>query len=100
MSGGPLDQEYEIKEIIFHWGNTNFHGSEHLLDGKRFESVKCLLTAHLNIFSFPLEMQVVHMNGDDTGKNSNKDFLIIPKGLCFLHFIYICILEIIYLNFS
>ena len=39
MSGGPLDQEYEIKELTFHWGNTNSRGSEHLLDGKRCESV-------------------------------------------------------------
>ena len=39
MSGGPLGLEYQIKELIFHWGTSNIHGSEHLLDGKRSDIV-------------------------------------------------------------
>lgn len=49
MSGGPLDQEYDIAQLHFHWGATNIRGSEHLLNGK----------------SFPLEMHIVHTKGDD-----------------------------------
>ena len=35
ISGGPLDQEYKVKQLHFHWGSNNLRGSEHLLNGKR-----------------------------------------------------------------
>jgi len=49
ISGGPLPvgSTFTVKYLHFHWGKTNFRGSEHLLNGK----------------SFPLEMHIVHANG-------------------------------------
>jgi len=49
ISGGPLDQTYDVAQLHFHWGSSDVRGSEHLLNGK----------------SFPLEMHIVHTNGDD-----------------------------------
>jgi len=44
LSGGPLDGDYQILQLHFHWGADDSKGSEHTLDGKQF----------------PLEMHIVH----------------------------------------
>merc|ERR1711892_552275 len=44
LSGGPLDGDYQILQLHYHWGADDSKGSEHTLDGKQF----------------PLEMHIVH----------------------------------------
>lgn len=36
VSGGPLRSPYIIDNIHWHWGENNFHGSEHALNGKQY----------------------------------------------------------------
>lgn len=36
LSGGPLEDEYELLQFHAHWGATDDHGSEHTLDGKAY----------------------------------------------------------------
>ena len=35
LTGGPLEGEYKILQLHFHWGATDTLGSEHTLDGER-----------------------------------------------------------------
>ena len=54
MSGGPLDQEYDIAQLHFHWGSHNIRGSEHLLNGKRSNiALECLPFLSMEYFQFP-----------------------------------------------
>ena len=44
---GPYgDEEYQFKQLHFHWGSIDSKGSEHTINGKRF----------------PMEMHMVHVN--------------------------------------
>lgn len=61
INGGPLEDEYELAEIRFHWGRCNVRGSEHTINGK----------------AFPMEIQFIHWNSakyqnveDATGKEN------------------------------
>ncbi|CRL05832.1 CLUMA_CG018859, isoform A [Clunio marinus] len=38
VTGGPLRGEYIIENAHWHWGENDFAGSEHLLDGRRFSA--------------------------------------------------------------
>ncbi|XP_015438049.1 PREDICTED: carbonic anhydrase 2-like [Dufourea novaeangliae] len=42
----PVNQEYEVDHLHFHWGAKNNRGSEHILNGVRY----------------PMEMHIVHRN--------------------------------------
>lgn len=67
--GGPLDNEYEIEGLHFHWGDKNNRGSEHTLNDMRL----------------PLEMHIIHRNK----KYRNlAEALQHPDGLCVLAFFY------------
>ena len=35
LSGGPLDGDYQILQLHFHWGSDDTKGSEHTLNGNR-----------------------------------------------------------------
>ena len=35
LSGGPLEGEYKILQLHFHWGSDDSRGSEHTLNGER-----------------------------------------------------------------
>ena len=37
LSGGPLEGDYQILQLHFHWGSDDTKGSEHTLDGQRYE---------------------------------------------------------------
>merc|ERR1719412_783754 len=45
LSGGPLEGEYKILQLHFHWGSDDSRGSEHTLQGE----------------SFPIELHIVHV---------------------------------------
>ena len=51
LSGGPLDSEYKVLQLHFHWGSDNTKGSEHFYDGK----------------AFPMEVHIVHYKADYEG---------------------------------
>lgn len=73
--GGPLDNEYEIEGLHFHWGDKNNRGSEHTLNDMRL----------------PLEMHIIHRNK----KYRNlAEALQHPDGLCVLAFFY----QVIYVS--
>merc|ERR1711913_144325 len=38
LTGGPLDGEYKILQLHFHWGSNDSVGSEHTLQGERSAS--------------------------------------------------------------
>jgi len=48
ITGGPLAYMYQFQEIIFHWGEKGFPGSEHTV----------------NEYSFPAEIQLYGFNSD------------------------------------
>ncbi len=35
--GGGLPEPYEFVGLHFHWGSGPYRGSEHVIDGKRYE---------------------------------------------------------------
>ncbi|XP_048268707.1 putative carbonic anhydrase 3 [Bombus terrestris] len=37
LSGGPYEGNYVFAQIHFHWGENEMKGSEHSVDGARFE---------------------------------------------------------------
>lgn len=38
MSGGGLDGTYSALQFHFHWGSSDMLGSEHSIDGERYEA--------------------------------------------------------------
>ena len=51
ISGGPLDGSYTLNQFHLHWGSQRDQGSEHTIDGHRFDY--CILShadlCHLNL---------------------------------------------------
>lgn len=37
LSGGPYEGNYTFAQVHFHWGENEMKGSEHTVDGARFE---------------------------------------------------------------
>ena len=73
LSGGPLDDKYNILQIHFHWGNDSTRGSEHTYDNTKF----------------PLEMHIVHVK-EGLGLNSSTSdfFLNFIDGLAVTGFMF------------
>ena len=38
LTGGPVSGKYRFHEFHFHWGKTDGHGSEHIVNGKSFSA--------------------------------------------------------------
>lgn len=66
LTGGPLDGEYKILQLHFHWGSNNSVGSEHTLQGERF----------------PIELHIVHV------KKGVADPLNTTRGLAVTGFFF------------
>jgi len=66
LSGGPLNGEYHILQLHFHWGSDDTKGSEHTLDGNMF----------------PMEMHIVHK------KVGEPNFLSTEGGLAVTGFFF------------
>jgi len=71
LSGGPLSEDYQIRQLHFHWGKTNNRGSEHTYDGR----------------AFPLEMHIVHIKSSLKDVEGNP-FLDIIDGLAVTGFVF------------
>ncbi|KAK3602220.1 hypothetical protein CHS0354_039967 [Potamilus streckersoni] len=41
ITGGGLNDVYVAQQIHFHWGKTNYRGSEHNIDGRYFPMELC-----------------------------------------------------------
>jgi len=66
LTGGPLEGEYQILQLHFHWGSNDSLGSEHTLQGE----------------SFPIELHIVHV------KKGVADPLNTPRGLAVTGFFF------------
>ena len=64
ISGGPLDGSYTLNQFHLHWGSEQDQGSEHTVDGHRFDN-----GTHLQVyifgtfiysFSYDGELHLVH----------------------------------------
>jgi len=66
LTGGPLEGEYKILQLHFHWGSNDLVGSEHTLQGE----------------SFPIELHIVHV------KKGEADPLNTPRGLAVTGFFF------------
>lgn len=38
FSGGPLEVPYIVKNVHWHWGQSDRGGSEHALNGRRYDA--------------------------------------------------------------
>lgn len=43
LTGGPLEDRFEIVQFHFHWGKTNETGSEHTVDSRQYAAEVSLL---------------------------------------------------------
>ena len=83
LTGGPLEGEYKILQLHFHWGSNDSLGSEHTLQGERSDwylppsGEKCQI-----IFRFPIELHIVHV------KKGVADPLNTPRGLAVTGFFF------------
>jgi len=66
LSGGPLNGDYQILQLHFHWGSDDTKGSEHTLNGKMF----------------PMELHIVHK------KVGEPEFLSAKEGLAVTGFFF------------
>jgi hypothetical protein len=53
LSGGPLEDVYELWQYHAHWGKDNSQGSEHTLDGKSFAAELHLVHWNKSKYSSP-----------------------------------------------
>ncbi|GAU92027.1 hypothetical protein RvY_04176 [Ramazzottius varieornatus] len=76
LQGGALVDKYEVVQLHFHWGEEDFEGSEHRVDGHQY----------------PLELHIVHKKrvhdekaNDDKKelKNENEDLNLAVIGIFF-----------------
>uniref|UniRef100_A0A1B0G4G4 Carbonic anhydrase n=1 Tax=Glossina morsitans morsitans TaxID=37546 RepID=A0A1B0G4G4_GLOMM len=58
ITGGILVGKYVVEQTHFHWGSAAHKGSEHALNGRRYD----------------LEMHIVHRNAKYADVNTAKDF--------------------------
>lgn len=65
MSGGPLEDQFELAQFHCHWGQTDAEGSEHTIEGK----------------SFAGEIHLVHWNKK---YGTIAEAVKYPDGLCVL----------------
>jgi len=66
LSGGPLEGEYKIAQLHFHWGSNDSVGSEHTLQGKMF----------------PIELHIVHT------KKGEANFMNVTRGIAVTGFFF------------
>ena len=64
LTGGPLEGEYKILQLHFHWGSNDSVGSEHTLQGQRSDRlIFGVWEGDMSdcISSFPIELHIVHV---------------------------------------
>lgn len=58
VEGGLLDETYEVEQVHFHWGSPTRKGSEHIINGNRYD----------------LEMHILHRNTKYPSVNIARHF--------------------------
>ncbi|KAI9584682.1 hypothetical protein GQX74_006577 [Glossina fuscipes] len=58
ITGGILEDTYVVEQTHFHWGSATRKGSEHMLNGHRYD----------------MEMHIVHHNGKYANVNTARNF--------------------------
>ena len=61
ISGGPLSESYILNQFHLHWGSQRDQGSEHTIDGHRFDNSHSILfladLCHLNLCTLSAMME-------------------------------------------
>ena len=64
ISGGPLGSSYTLNQFHLHWGSQQDQGSEHTVDGHRFEKKthisRYIVNGLIYNFSYDGELHLVH----------------------------------------
>ena len=63
ISGGPLNGSYTLNQFHLHWGSQRDQGSEHTVDGHRFDNTficRQRLGTLISTFSYDGELHLVH----------------------------------------
>uniref|UniRef100_A0A4W2H5Y3 Carbonic anhydrase n=1 Tax=Bos indicus x Bos taurus TaxID=30522 RepID=A0A4W2H5Y3_BOBOX len=58
LRGGPLTGSYRLRQFHLHWGSTDDHGSEHVVDGVRYAAE--LHVVHWNSDKYPSFVEAAH----------------------------------------
>ncbi|XP_057590605.1 carbonic anhydrase 13 isoform X2 [Hippopotamus amphibius kiboko] len=58
LRGGPLTGSYRLRQFHLHWGSTDDHGSEHMVDGVRYAAE--LHVVHWNSDKYPSFVEAAH----------------------------------------
>ncbi|XP_029078871.1 carbonic anhydrase 13 isoform X4 [Monodon monoceros] len=58
LRGGPLTGSYRLRQFHLHWGSTDDHGSEHVVDGMRYAAE--LHVVHWNSDKYPSFVEAAH----------------------------------------
>ncbi|XP_036193349.1 carbonic anhydrase 13 isoform X1 [Myotis myotis] len=58
LRGGPLTGRYRLRQFHLHWGSTDDHGSEHVVDGVRYAAE--LHVVHWNSDKYPSFVEAAH----------------------------------------
>lgn len=88
ITGGGVDDDYELEGFHFHWGAANRDGSEHAVDGKRYDmemhlvhknkrckTMKEALTHPFGILVLGILFEAVDYEVNQTGLNAIYDIL-------------------------
>ena len=62
LSGGPLDGDYQVLQLHFHWGANDTKGSEHTLDGARLVLDTFLFSKNQSVLHFFFYKTLVYKN--------------------------------------
>lgn len=49
LRGGPLQGVYRLRQLHFHWGSSDDHGSEHVVNGVRYAGEVSVTTSYFKI---------------------------------------------------
>lgn len=50
LRGGPLPGVYRLRQLHFHWGSSDDHGSEHVVNGVRYAGEVRLSTSYFKTY--------------------------------------------------
>lgn len=76
LRGGPLQGVYRLRQLHFHWGSSDDHGSEHVVNGVRYAGEVSVTT-----FSFKVGYKVIFLIIIWRGRGKNYDLSVFQAGL-------------------
>ncbi|XP_063306412.1 carbonic anhydrase 2-like isoform X2 [Pelobates fuscus] len=91
LRGGPVDGTYRLKQFHIHWGSCDGHGSEHIVDGVKYEAELHLVHWNTKYASFGeavkhcdgLAVVGVFLRGKEAAFTNYDPTGLLPKSLDF-----------------